>query len=61
MVSVFIMGGSILLSEYYIGYDRAGNYYMTKMREKRKSLQPVSRDYFREYPDGISRRLRPGK
>mgnify|MGYP001036217353 CR=1 FL=1 len=39
VVALVLLGGGYALSHYMVGYDRAGTYYLQKMREQRKSLR----------------------
>jgi hypothetical protein len=58
LVVVILLGGVFALSSYFIGYDRAGNYYIGQQKKKRKSIRVGSPYYNRHYG---SRGFRAGK
>lgn len=45
VVVVLLMGGGFLMASTFVGYPRAGKTYITKHREKRKSLRTGSGYY----------------
>lgn len=47
IITVAMMAGSFLLSAYNIGYSTAGEKYISKHREERKSVRP---GYYRSRP-----------
>jgi len=45
IITLVIFSGGFLMSNFYVGYPRAGKYYIAKHREKRKSLRTGSSYY----------------
>ncbi|TAL35133.1 MAG: hypothetical protein EPN93_11125 [Spirochaetes bacterium] len=62
IVGLVLLGGGFALSNYLVGYDRAGTYYMQRMREQRKSLR-VGSTYYPGMRTGgpVSGGMRSGK
>lgn len=46
VVVVLMLGGLYWLSSQFIGYNRAGNYYIGKQRKERKSVRVGSAGYY---------------
>ena len=40
LISAVLLSGAFFLTEYFVGYPRAGKQYITEQREKRKSIRP---------------------
>lgn len=40
LIASLLMGGGFLMSHFNVGYSRAGEQYISKQREQRKSLRP---------------------
>ncbi|HOS41310.1 MAG TPA: hypothetical protein PLG31_16375 [Spirochaetota bacterium] len=54
MVVVLALGGVYWMSSQFVGYNRAGNYYIGKQRTERKSVRVGSAGYYgRGRPGGI--------
>lgn len=62
LIAGILAGGTTALSSFFVGYDRAGNYYLQQIKEKRKSVRTGS-PYYRSGYHGspMSRGLRGGK
>lgn len=57
LILALLLGGVFALSSLFVGYDRAGNYYIGQQKKKRKSIR-VGSPYYRHYG---SRGFRAGK
>ena len=45
IVILLLFSGTFAMSQFYVGYPRGGKYYVSKHREKRKSLRVGSGYY----------------
>ena len=46
IIAVLLLSGSFLLSKFFVGYPRAGTYYIKEHREMRKSVRHGSAVYY---------------
>ncbi len=62
VIAGMLAGGAAALSSFFVGYDRAGSYYLQQVKEKRKSVRTGSAYYRAGYRGGsMSRGMRGGK